>query len=196
MKSDPISLMEQYLQHLPGGIRIVIYVVLIAVIVLVAVAWLWVPFAVIITTGRFKRMMNGLGAVEATLEGIAGKLDATNRLLQEARALQATWVQDPLPMAAKGRLDRIATLIDGVAAKLDIANKELQETRKLQATQAQDSQQLGSKGRLDRMVNRLDAIGATLIALNKELQETGTGQAVQDPEPLRSDTSNNVAPPR
>lgn len=196
MQSGPLSVLEQLLQHVPGSMRGLIYFLVIAVIVALALAWVLVPFAAMAATVRLKRMKNGIDAMGTTLDAIAAKLDSTNKALQEMRAMEATLVQDPLPMAAKGRLDRIATLIDGVAAKLDLTNRELQETRKLQAAQAQESLQFGAKGRLDRMVSRLDAIGTTLIALNKELQDTGALQATQPLEPLRNEPSNKIAPPR
>jgi division protein CdvB (Snf7/Vps24/ESCRT-III family) len=196
MQSGPLSALEQLLQHVPGSMRGLIYFLVTAVVVALALAWVLVPFAVMAATARLKRMKSGIDAMGTTLDAIAAKLDSTNKALQEMRAMEATLVQDPLPMAAKGRLDRIATLIDAVAAKLDLTNRELLESRKLQAVQAQESLQFGAKGRLDRMVSRLDAIGSTLIALNKELQDAGALQATQPLEPLRTEVGNKVTPPR
>lgn len=196
MQGDPISVIEQYLQQLPGVIRGPAYLFIIAIVLVVVAVWLVVPFAALAAAVRLKRTVSRLDAIGATAEELAAKLDAMNKILQDTRALQVTWVQDPLPMAAKARLDRIATLIDGIGAKLDLTNRELQETRKLRAAQTQEPPQLGANGRFDRMVNRLDAIGATLHALNRELQETGTLQTAPTQESNAVDPANKIAPAR
>jgi len=196
MQSDPISVIEQYLQQLPAGLRGPAHLIIIAIVIVVAATWLLIPFAAFVATMRLKRTVNRLDSIGATAVELAAKLDALNKVLQDTRALQATWFQDPLPMAAKARLDRITALIDGIGAKLDLTNKELQDARKLRAAQTHEPLQVGATGRFDRMVNRLDAIGATLHALNRELQETGTLQTTPVQESRAADTNDKIAPPR